>query len=139
NSLYITFLNHKKDLGDESLFTPSGKLFYDTASKEYKIEDDGKASGEMLAGKVFAYNDENQHIRVEGPVNMVLSNNGFSVAAAVLGSENMARTETRMIPLLTLESNIPSEAIGVMAREVQDVLATPSADEGLSDKTALLY
>src|SRR5690606_28500376 len=79
NSLYITFLNNKKDLGDESLFTPSGKLFYDTESKEYKIEDAGKASGEMLAGKVFAYNDENQHIRFEGPVNLVRSNNGFSV------------------------------------------------------------
>ncbi|HLT80845.1 MAG TPA: hypothetical protein VKZ86_07430 [Cyclobacteriaceae bacterium] len=139
NSLYITFLNNKKDLGDESLFTPSGKLFYDTESKEYKIEDAGKASGEMLAGKVFAYNDENQHIRFEGPVNLVRSNNGFSVAASVLGSGNMATNEIRMNTLLTLDSNIPSQAFDVMAREVQDVIATQGADEGLGDQTELLY
>src|SRR5690606_35682806 len=30
NNLYITFLNDKKDDGDESLFTPGGKLYYDT-------------------------------------------------------------------------------------------------------------
>jgi hypothetical protein len=139
NSLYITFLNDKKNDGDESLFTPSGKLFYDTETREYKIEDPGKASGEKLEGKVFAYNDENQHIRFEGPVNLVRSNNGFSVRASVLGSGSMASNEIRMNTFMVLDSNIPTQAFDVMAKEIQDVVATQGADEGLGDQTELLY
>jgi hypothetical protein len=139
NSLYITFLNDKRNDGDESLFTPSGKLFYDTETKEYKIEDAGKASGEKLEGKVFAYNDENQHIRFEGPVNLVRSNNGFSVRASVLGSGNMASNEIRMNAFMVLDSNIPTQAFDVMAKEIQDVVVTQGADEGLGDQTELLY
>ncbi|HEY8513696.1 MAG TPA: hypothetical protein VIL31_17185 [Cyclobacteriaceae bacterium] len=139
NSLYITFLNDKKNDGDESLFTPSGKLFYDTETKEYKIEDPGKASGEKLEGKVFAYNDENQHIRFEGPVNLVRANNGFNVRASVLGSGNMASNEIRMNTFMVLDSNIPTQAFDVMAKEIQDVVVTQGADEGLGDQTELLY
>src|SRR5690606_361527 len=139
NSLYITFLNSKKDLGDESLFTPSGMLFYDTESKEYKIEEPGKASGERLSGRVFAYNDENQQIRFEGPVDLVRSNEGFSVTASVLGSGNMGTNEIRMNTFMVLDSNIPAQAFEVMAKEVQDVIVTQGADEGLGDQTELLY
>src|SRR5690606_19635219 len=139
NSLYITFLNDKKNDGDESLFTPSGKLFYDTETREYKIEDPGKASGEKLEGKVFAYNYENQHIRFEGPVNLVRANNGFNVRASVLGSGNMASNEIRMNTFMVLDSNIPTQAFDVMAKEIQDVVVTQGADEGLGDQTELLY
>ena len=139
NNLYLTFLNDKKDMGDESLFTPSGKLFYDTESKEYKIEDPGKASGERLEGRVFAYNDDNQHIRFEGPVNLVHSADGFAVNASVLGSGNMATNEIRMNTFMVLDMNIPMQAFEVMAKEVQDVIVTQGADEGLGDQTELLY
>lgn len=139
NNLYLTFLNDKKDMGDESLFTPSGKLFYDTESKEYKIEDPGKASGERLEGRVFAYNDDNQHIRFEGPVNLVRSADGFAVNASVLGSGNMATNEIRMNTFMVLDMNIPMQAFDVMAKEVQDVIVTQGADEGLGDQTELLY
>ena len=139
NSLYITFLNEKKDEGDESLFTPAGKLFYDPETKEYKIEDAGKATGNNLSGKVFAYNDESQQIRFEGPVDMLPGNKDFNISASVLGSGNMASNEIRMNSLLIMDSNVPPQAFEIMAREIQEVILNEGADEGLGDPTELLY
>ena len=39
NNLYITFMNNKKSDDDEDFFLPEGKLLYDTATREFKIED----------------------------------------------------------------------------------------------------
>lgn len=64
NDLYITFLNDKNE-DDDDFFVPSGTLFYDTASREYKIEDREKAAGNKLSGKVFSYNDETMQVRFE--------------------------------------------------------------------------
>ena len=139
NNLYITFLNDKKDDADESLFTPGGKLYYDTETKEYKIEDAEKAIGNKLSGKVFAYNDNNQQIRFEGPVDLVPLSKDFSLIASVLGSGNMSTNEIRMNSMLAMDTNIPLPAFEVMAKEVQDVIVTDGADEGLGDPTELLY
>lgn len=139
NNLYITFLNDKKDEADESLFTPGGKLYYDTETKEYKIEDAEKAAGNKLSGKVFAYNDENQRIRFEGPVDLVPASKDFTLAASVLGSGNMSSNEIRMNTMLTMDSNVPAAAFEIMAREVQEVILNEGADEGLGDPTELLY
>jgi hypothetical protein len=139
NSLYITFLNDKKNDDDESLFTPSGKLFYDTESKEYKIEDQEKDSGNKLSGKVFAYNDESRQVRFEGPVNLLQSNKDFSISASVLGSGNLSTNDIRMNTFLVMDSNVPSQAFEIMAREIQELIQTEGADEGLGDQTELLY
>jgi hypothetical protein len=50
-----------------TFFLPSGTLYYDAATKEYKIEDREKSAGNKLSGKVFAYNDETSQVRFEGP------------------------------------------------------------------------
>lgn len=139
NSLYITFLNDKKNEDDESLFTPSGKLFYDTQSKEYKIEDQEKASGERLSGRVFAYNDDSQQIRFEGPVNLLRGTKDFSLTTSVIGSGNLASNEIRMNSMLVMDSNVPTQAFEIMAREIQEIILNEGADEGLGDQTELLY
>jgi hypothetical protein len=71
NDLYITFLNEKKSEDDDNFFTPSGKLYYDTATQEFKIEDLEKARGNKLSGKVFAYHDQDMQVRFEGPVTLI--------------------------------------------------------------------
>src|SRR4029077_4801177 len=60
NSLYITFVFDKKSSEDEDFFLPSGSLFFDKESGEFKIEDREKAAGNKLSGKVFAYNEDKQ-------------------------------------------------------------------------------
>jgi hypothetical protein len=139
NSLYISFANPKKSEDDDDLFTPSGKLFYDTESKEYKIEDPEKAAGNKLSGKVFAYNDETRQVRFEGPVNVFSGTKNFSIRATAIGSGNFETNDVRMNSLLLLETDAPSTAFEVMARDLAEVIKNEGGEEGLGDQTELLY
>jgi hypothetical protein len=139
NELYITFLNEKKSEDDDNFFTPSGKLYYDTATQEFKIEDLEKARGNKLSGKVFAYHDQDMQIRFEGPIKLFRGGKDFNITATAIGQGNMQSNEIRMNSFLLVESNIPTTAFDVMARQIQEVIKNEGADEGLGDQTELLY
>ncbi|MCI0752070.1 MAG: hypothetical protein L0Y35_09550, partial [Flammeovirgaceae bacterium] len=138
NELYISFLNEKAD-EDDDFFLPSGKLFYDKDSKEYKIEDPEKSAGQKLSGKVFAYNDETMQVRFEGPVNLFYGNKDFNVQATTIGQGNLQNSEIQMNNFIMISPNIPPTAFDEMARTIQEVIKNEGADEGLGDKTELLY
>ena len=139
NSLYISFLNDKKNEDDESFFEPSGTLFYDKESKEYKIEDREKSAGNKLSGKVFAYNDETMQVRFEGPVKLFQGSKNFNVSANTIGSGNLETNEIRMNSLIILDTDIPAAALDILAKNLQDVIKNEGAAEGLGDQTELLY
>jgi hypothetical protein len=139
NNLYITFASNKKSEEDDDFFTPSGKLFYDTESKEYKIEDIEKAAGTKLSGKVFAYNDETRQVRFEGPVNLFSGSKNFNIKSTAVGSGNFETSEVRMNSFLIVDTDVPSTAFDVMARNIQEVIKNEGAEEGLGDQTELLY
>lgn len=139
NELYITFLNDKKSEDDDNFFTPSGKLYYDTATQEFKIEDLEKARGNKLSGKVFAYHDNDMQVRFEGPIKLFRGGKDFNVTSSAIGQGNMQTNEIRMNSFMLVESNIPTTAFDVMAREIQEVIKNEGADEGLGDQTELLY
>ena len=139
NSLYISFLNDKRDDADDDLFLPSGSLFYDTESKEYKIEDREKAAGNKLSGKVFSYNDETSQVRFEGPISLFNNLPDFNITSTCLGSGNLETNEIRMNTFMMIDSKVPSSAFDIMARDIQEVIKNLGADEGLGDQTELLY
>lgn len=139
NELYISFLSDKRSDDDESFFEPSGTLYYDPKTKEYKIEDLEKAAGNKLSGKVFSYNDENSLVRFEGPVKLFNGNKGFNITATTLGSGNLETNEIRMNSLVMLDSNVPAQAFDIMAKNLQNVIKNEGAAEGLGDQTELLY
>ena len=139
NDLYFTFLNDKKSDDDEDFFEPEGKLYYDTATHEFKIEDMEKATGNKLSGKVFAYKDENMQVRFEGPVNLFKGTKDFNVTASAIGQGNMKTNEIKMNSFVMVDSNIPIPAFDIMAKQIQDVIKNEGADEGLGDQTELLY
>lgn len=138
NSLYISFLNDKQD-EDDDFFVPSGMLFYDVESKEYRIEDREKTAGNKLSGKVFAYNDETASVRFEGPVKFFNDNKDFSIAASAIGQGNMETNEIKMNSLVMMKTSAVSTAFDIMARDLQEVIKNESVDEGLGDPTDLLY
>lgn len=138
NNLYISFLNEKNE-GDDDFFIPSGTLYYDTLTKEYKIEDREKAAGNKLSGKVFAYNDDTQAVRFEGPVSLLSGTKDFSITATALGQGNMETNEIRMNSLVMVNTNIVSDAFNIMAKNIQAVIQNEGAEEGLGDHTELLY
>lgn len=139
NSLYISFLNDKRNEEDEDFYTPSGSLFYDAEAKEYKVEDREKAAGNKLSGKVFSYNDNNQNIRFEGPIKLLSGNASFNVTSTVIGQGNLETNDIRMNSMVLVDTKIPSTAFDLMARDIQTVIANEGAGEGLGDLTELLY
>lgn len=138
NSLYISFLNEKRD-EDEDFFTPSGTLFYDVAAKEYKIEDRDKAAGNKLSGKVFSYNDETQLVRFEGPVSLFSGSKDFNVKATAIGQGNMQNNNIQMNSLVIISTTAAPAAFDAMATDIAAVVKNESVEEGLGDRTELLY
>ena len=138
NNLYISFLNDKGE-GDDDLFIPSGTLYYDTLTKEYKIEDREKAAGNKLSGKVFAYNDNTSQVRFEGPINLFSGLKNFGITSSALGQGNMETNEIRMNTLVLVNTSIVPDAFTLMARDIQAVIQNEGAEEGLGDRTELLY
>jgi len=139
NSLYLTFANDKKSEEDEDLFVPSGTLHYDKESNEYKIEDIEKSAGNKLSGKVFAYNDETRQVRFEGKVNLFSGTKNFNVTATAIGTGNFETNEVRMNSFVMVDTDVPSTALDIMARNLQDVIKNEGTPEGLGDQTELLY
>ena len=139
NDLYITFLNTKKSDDDDDFFEPSGTLFYDKESKEYKIEDREKSAGNKLSGKVFAYNDETMQVRFEGPVKLFQGSKNFNITANTIGSGSFQTNEIKMNTLIVMDTDAPSSAFDIMAKSLQEVIKNEGAAEGLGDQTELLY
>lgn len=139
NSLYITFVFDKKSPEDEDFFLPSGALFFDKESNEFKIEDRQKAAGEKLSGKVFDYNEEKQEVRFEGPVNFFKNFKDFNLTASALGSGNLVTNDIKMNSFIMADMNLPAQAYQTMAADLQAVVKNESVPEGLGDQTELLY
>jgi len=139
NSLYITFVSDKRSADDEDFFLPSGSLYFDQESSEFKIEDRRKAAGEKLSGKVLAYNEEKQEVRFEGPVSFFKGSQDFNLSASVLGSGNVETNDIRMNAFVLCDMNVPLPAMQQMALQLQDVIKNEGAQDGLGDQTELLY
>lgn len=139
NSLYISFLNEKRNEDDEDFYVPSGSLFYDPEAKEYKIEDREKAAGTKLSGKVFAYNDNNLNVRFEGPISLFSGNASFNITSTVIGQGNLETNDIRMNAMVLVDAKIPTTAFDIMARDIKTIVTNEGAAEGLGDLTELLY
>ena len=140
NDLYITFVFDKKDPSDEDFFLPSGSLYFEKESKEFRIEDRQKAAGEKLSGKVFAYNEEKQEVRFEGPVKFFQGNKDFSLTASALGSGNLETNDIKMNSFVMVDMNVPPAVYQLMATSIMDVIKNEGVkEEGLGDQTDLLY
>jgi hypothetical protein len=139
NSLYITFIFDKKNPDDEDFFLPSGSLFFDNASTEFKIEDRQKAAGEKLSGKVFAYNEDKQEVRFEGPITFFKGSKDFTLTASALGSGSLETNDIKMNSFVMADMNLPSGVYDLMATKLMEIIANEGAAEGLGDQTELLY
>jgi len=139
NSLYITFIFDKKSPEDDDFFLPSGSLFFDKESSEFKIEDREKAAGSKLSGKVFAYNEDKQEVRFEGPVSFFKGLSDFGITASALGSGNLESNDIKMNTFIMADMNVPTAAFQMMALNLQDIIKREGADDGLGDQTELLY
>ena len=139
NSLYVTFVFDKKSPEDDDFFLPSGSLHFDKESGEFRIEDRQKAAGEKLSGKVFAYNEEKQEVRFEGPVTFFKGFKEFNLTSSALGSANLETNDVKMNSFIMTDMNLPDQAYQMMASDLMAVIKNENVPEGLGDQTELLY
>jgi len=139
NSLYSNFLEDKKGLSDDDFFTPGGDLFFNTESNEFMIEEAAKASGESFAGKVFAYNEDTDDIRFEGPLQFFLPKNGASILASGIGRGNIQTNQYSINSFLSIDFDVSSQAYQQMAADILEIVEYEGVPEGLGDPTELLY
>ena len=137
--LYVDFLSGIKAENDEEFFLPTGTLFYDTATSEFKIEDLKKSSGEKLSGKVLAYREEKEEIKFEGPVYFFRNNPDFEVRTSAIGFGNLLTNEVKMNALVTIDGAIPLPVMTALSESLTAVLKQENIPEGMGDPTELLY
>jgi hypothetical protein len=92
-----------------------------------------------LSGKVYAYNDETSQARFEGHVNLFSGSKNFDITSTAIGAANFESNEVRLNSFLMIDTDVPSAAFDVMARDLQEVIKNEGAEEGLGDQTELLY
>lgn len=139
NSLYITFVNDKRSPDDDDFFVPSGALYFDKESGEFKIEDRLKSAGEKLSGKVFSYNEDKQEVRFEGPVSFFRQAREFNLVSSAIGSGNLETNEIRANAFVMANMNVPAPIFQAMATDLQSIIKNENVPEGLGDQTELLY
>jgi hypothetical protein len=139
NNLYSNFLEDKKGVNDDDFFTPGGSLFFNEETNEFMIEDPAKAAGESFAGKVFAYNEDTDDIRFEGPLNFFPPKKDASILASGLGRGNLETNQYNINSFLSMNFDIPGQAYQYMAADLLEIIEYEGVPDGLGDPTELLY
>ena len=137
--LYSTFVTDKRSSNDEDFFYPKGNLKYFPDSAEFVIIEPGKEDGSTLSGRVFAYNENNSNIRLEGPLNFIDNTKSVGITASGLGFGNLETNEFEFNTFMIVTFDVPANAFGMMAQDIKQEIDEFGAPEGLGDKTDLLY
>jgi hypothetical protein len=140
DSLYSTFITEKITPGDEDFFVPDGMLFYDQEKELFRIEDTLKSIGKKFSGKMFSFNELNKDISFEGPLQFISSTNpGVSLASSGIGKGNILTGTYDINAFLSIDFEIPDNAVSTMGIETFDIIERLNAAEANPDLTKLLY
>ncbi len=88
---------------------------------------------------MFAYKDETMQVRFEGPIKLFNGYKDFNITSSALGQGNMETNEIKMNSFLMVDTNVPTAAFDIIARQIQEVIKSEGANEGIGDHTELLY
>jgi hypothetical protein len=134
NELYATFITEKRAAEDEDFFRPNGMLKFNATKNQFVIENPSKTAGTSYAGKYFAYNEENQKIQFEGPLQFMQGRDEAEFKSAGTGSGDLVEQEFTFNVMLTTEYDLPNgftEIIGTDMLEVVQRLGIPEATKDL--------
>ncbi|MEK6475896.1 hypothetical protein WJR50_00125 [Catalinimonas sp. 4WD22] len=140
NSLYSTFVMDRRSPDDFDFFKPRGLLSYDEEKDEYIIRSQKKENRGALAGEVFAYNENQQTINFEGPVDfMPFKSESFGIEATAIGDGKLETNEFKLDALMTFNIDLPTQAIDIMGADLNESLNKSGAPSATNDRTTLLY
>ena len=139
NNLFNNFLEDNKSIGDGTFFTAGGDLFFNSNTNEFVVENAAKAAGESFSGKVFAYNQETNDIKFEGPLTFFPPEKGVSILASGSGTGNTKMNQYSINSLLSINFKIPQQVYQQMATDIVQIVESEEILDGLGDPIALLY
>lgn len=137
-SLYHTFIQDKREVGDEDFFRPSGKLRYFPDSAEYVIIDTNKELGLNYDGKMLVYNEDSAYMYLEGPINLLEANKSVTIDAAAIGSGNTETMEFDFNAMLAIDFGVNPGVFDLMAQGFLEAIELVGAPEGVNDRASLL-
>jgi hypothetical protein len=139
DALYATFVNDKKSVMDKDFFIPAGILSFDADSSMYRIEDTLKVSGQSFSGRIFNLNVNTSGINFEGPVNFNLISKNFELTGAAIGHGNIEKNVYDMNAFLTMNFDLPPQAITAMSKDMLEVIDLLGIPVGYGDDPETLY
>lgn len=139
DALYATFVNDKKSVMDKDFFIPRGILTFDPDSSMYRIEDTLKVNGQSFSGRIFNLNVNNSKINFEGPVNFNLISKNFELTSAAIGQGNIENNVYEMNAFLTMNFDLPSQALMAMSKDMLEVIDLLGIPVGYGDDPETLY
>lgn len=138
NELYATFTNDKRDLTDQDFFVPSGLLSYKASEDQFLIQNKDKSLGISYAGKYFAYNEKEQKVAFEGPLNFIKANENVGIKTAGSGSGDLLKQEFVFNVMLTTEFSLPNGLTPVIGNDMLEVVQRLGLPEATKDLDRLL-
>ncbi|MDF9800622.1 hypothetical protein OKW21_005885 [Catalinimonas alkaloidigena] len=140
NSLYSTFVWDRHSPDDFDFFNPRGLLSYDEEKDEYIIRSQKKENRGALSGEVFTYNENQQTVSFEGPVDfMPYKSESFSLEATVIGEGKLETNEFKLDAFMAFNIDLPSQAVDIMGADLNESLNKSGAQSATSDRTTLLF
>lgn len=131
--VYHTFLEGRFSPADDDFFLAEGTLSFDEESHTFKIEEDGKSTGERYEGQTFYYSDSSQSVIFEGQANFLApERNLIGVNSSVLGFGNRATNEFEADVFFTMDFKLDKVLMEPMALDLIDIierLGNPPAND----------
>jgi hypothetical protein len=120
---YPTVLYGKRSVSDDDLFTATGILHVDPATKAFNVGRRSKILEGDLAGPLFQYNDQTEQIYCEGPVTFNLDINLVDFKAGGMIKHDIKDTVFEFSVMLAITFPVPMDIMETMAYDVIELSA----------------
>lgn len=137
--LYPKFLDYKRSDSDNLFFQPKGAIKFDTLLQAFKIEEPLKETGESYAGRTFIYDETNQTIVFEGPLNFIHDAQNIGITSAGVGTGKIDSSQYEVESIMVFDYDINSAVINAMTLDVMDIIDRLGALEAHGIELELMY
>ncbi|MFT4740771.1 MAG: hypothetical protein ACI9L9_001557 [Marivirga sp.] len=138
NELYATFTSQKRAEEDTDFFQPEGVLSFKSTQKQFVIEDPSRMAGTSYAGKYFAYDELNQKIEFEGPLEFMKGREEAQFQSAGTGSGDLLEQAFIFNILLSAEFDLPNGFTQIIGNDMIEVVQRLGLPEATKDLDRLL-
>jgi hypothetical protein len=121
SKLYSSFISSKESAADKDVFKVTGNLKFDPTTKEFVVSDPKKMENAFSEGNLYAFNDNNSSLRIEGKANFIPSLPDFEITTSVLGKGNLDSSKYNFNTLISIPmTKVNPAALASMALNISE-------------------